>query len=572
MKAFRIGINMAGAVSAGAYTAGVLDFLMEALDEWYGAKERGDAVPMHDVSIDVFSGASAGGMCAAIAAVQAQEDFEHIRDTSKTGTTNRLYESWVNRIDIRELLKIQDLKSGEPVSSLLDSTIIKSIADYALTPGTLKPRSYISRNLTLFLTLTNLRGVPYSLKNVGSESLESAEAASFEETTSYYGDRLRFETVLNGATTSAKSAKPLPLNDSSQAAWPLLRSAAMATGAFPIFLAPRALERTVDDYCPPQWQPVYPIPNEPGIWPDWPYKQSTGATWETLNVDGGVIDNDPFDLAHDYLASLDPATGGVNPQEPLAADRAVITVAPFPAQDPYDAQFESAKCASVFSIATRLFSALISQSRFFGESLAMIMTGKVFSRFEIAPSDTALSHNVPALQCASLSAFGGFFERGFRAHDYALGRRNCQQFLRCQFILPEKNPIIEAGLNALGERRNSVVEAFGVDPPNPKVTPQDQRWIPLIPLCGTAAQQVPKPTRAQISDADLCDVVGLISQRFKAVFALLIADVPSRPVRLSLKTAATLVPLFGKGKLESYLRAQLAASVGGTRSQPAPPK
>ena len=35
MASFKIGINMARAVSAGAYTAGVLDFLTEALDEWY---------------------------------------------------------------------------------------------------------------------------------------------------------------------------------------------------------------------------------------------------------------------------------------------------------------------------------------------------------------------------------------------------------------------------------------------------------------------------------------------------------------------------------------------------------
>src|SRR5271163_2793770 len=34
MATFKIGINMAGAVSAGAYTAGVLDFLIEALDAW----------------------------------------------------------------------------------------------------------------------------------------------------------------------------------------------------------------------------------------------------------------------------------------------------------------------------------------------------------------------------------------------------------------------------------------------------------------------------------------------------------------------------------------------------------
>ena len=33
MAAIKLGINMAGAVSAGAYTAGVLDFLIQALDD-----------------------------------------------------------------------------------------------------------------------------------------------------------------------------------------------------------------------------------------------------------------------------------------------------------------------------------------------------------------------------------------------------------------------------------------------------------------------------------------------------------------------------------------------------------
>src|SRR5579864_9812624 len=117
MACFKIGINMAGAISAGAYTAGVLDFLTEALDEWYAAKKRGEAVPMHDVSIEVFSGASAGGMCAAISAVMLQQDFEHIHDTKKEGTNNRFFESWVNKIDISELLKVEDLKKKGPVVS-----------------------------------------------------------------------------------------------------------------------------------------------------------------------------------------------------------------------------------------------------------------------------------------------------------------------------------------------------------------------------------------------------------------------------------------------------------------------
>src|SRR5215469_5257983 len=80
---FRIGINMAGAVSAGAYTAGVLDFLVEALDAWYAEREKWKdkdpstwPIPSHDVSLEVLSGASAGGMCAAISAVALQEEFD----------------------------------------------------------------------------------------------------------------------------------------------------------------------------------------------------------------------------------------------------------------------------------------------------------------------------------------------------------------------------------------------------------------------------------------------------------------------------------------------------------------
>ena len=519
MAAFKIGINMAGAISAGAYTAGVLDFLIEALDQWEAAKQRGDVVPRHEVAVEVFSGASAGGMCAAISAVQVQQDFDHIRDTSLTGTDNRLYESWVNRIDIRELLQTDDLEKSQPVLSLLDSPIIADIAQYALTPGPVKARPYISPNLTLFLTLTNLRGVSYSLN--------SEAPGSLEESTAYYGDRLRFQAVQPGDHPPAAPAKPLPAGSAGQGAWPLLLQAAMATGAFPIFLAPRILNREAADYTPPMWETAASTPSVPPVQPDWTLK--TGDTWQTLNVDGGVIDNDPFDLAHDYLVALNPIPGdGQNPREALRADRAVITVAPFPAQDRFNPEYDAAAQADVMKAVGRLFSALISQSRFFGESLALIMTGTVFSRFVIAPSDTTLPPGAAALQCGTLGAFGGFFERGYRAHDFALGRRNCQQFLRAQFILPQGNAVIAAGLDPEGQ----ALAAFGTDPPNKVVEPQSQRWIPLIPLCGTAAEEVPQPARASISDDDLDDVVDLIVKRLKAVVPLLLPKLPSIAVHV----------------------------------------
>lgn len=38
---FEVGLVLSGTVSAGPYTAGVIDYLIEALDAWYEAKRAG---------------------------------------------------------------------------------------------------------------------------------------------------------------------------------------------------------------------------------------------------------------------------------------------------------------------------------------------------------------------------------------------------------------------------------------------------------------------------------------------------------------------------------------------------
>ena len=549
MSTFRLGINMAGAVSAGSYTAGVLDFLTEALDEWDAAKKRGDVVPMHDISIDVFSGASAGGMCAAIASVMLQGKFEHIHDITKVGTTNTFYESWVNKIDIRELLRTEDLKQGGPVYSLLDCTIIDEIAKFALTPGESAPRSYVSPRLTLFLTLTNLVGVPYALN----------DACSLEESTLYHADRLRFETVRPGQAPSTPTAKALPLGEPNSGAWPLLGEAAKATGAFPIFLRPRQIERDLLDYGQPMWESINPAEvAAPPVAPAWP--DGLGATIPTINVDGGVIDNDPFDLAHDYLAAMDPPSlENQNPREPLKAQRAVLTVAPFPSQAEFKKpSFE--KDASVNAAIGKLISVFIAQSRFFGESLAVITDG-TSSRFVVAPTDDSLPAGKPALQGASLGAFGGFFDRSLRAHDFQLGRRNCQQFLRKYFALPVGNPIIASGLAALGNKSTEVLNQFSISAPPGSTSELESRWMPIIPLCSdTVKDEVPTPTKGTISKGRIDEIVDLVERRMKKLVPALLRDVPA-PLRLMLEGIADLVEIFGKGKIRDFLVQQLGDCV-----------
>src|SRR5271170_8024857 len=482
---FHLGINMAGAVSAGAYTAGVLDFLTEALEEWYKAKAAPNPqVPKHNVCIEVFSGASAGGMCAAISAAMLQGPFEHIHnpeDATIQGTTNKFYESWVNKIDIQWLLRDEDIKKGGPVISLLDSTIIDQIADYAIAPGAVAARPYVSESLSLFLTITNVRGVPFSLNGDAP--------GSAEESICFYADRLQFETVkAPGLKPNFPLAKPLPIGSNADA-WPLLKEAAKATGAFPLFLAPRQIKREVEDYLNSPWEPIAdPLP--PPVKPAWPLQP--GDPFTTLNVDGGVTDNDPFQLAHDYLAvhnplaKLDLETGELkNPTKQNEANCAVLTVAPFPANDVYEDKYDFAANSGIFGMLPNLFTALISQSRFQGESLTAVIDTSSYSRFVLAPSDSD-NPGEDALQCGLLSAFGGFFERGFRAHDYQLGRRNCQKFLRDTFRLSVDNPIIAEGLKDLNDP-DTVVGDFKTDPTETIPT------LPIIPLCGSVAPEVSAP-------------------------------------------------------------------------------
>ncbi|HEX3483549.1 MAG TPA: patatin-like phospholipase family protein, partial [Micropepsaceae bacterium] len=127
---FEIGLVLGGTVSAAAYTAGVLDFLIEALDAWTVAKGAGGA-PNHKVTIKIVSGTSGGGVNSVLLARALGYAFPHFKaglpaDTLKK---NPFYELWVNQIDIRDLLQTTDLDAKKPISSLLCADKIVSAAN-----------------------------------------------------------------------------------------------------------------------------------------------------------------------------------------------------------------------------------------------------------------------------------------------------------------------------------------------------------------------------------------------------------------------------------------------------------
>src|SRR6478752_6677880 len=136
---YHLGICMAGAVSAGAYTAGVMDYLIEALDNWEEAKKTKDpTVPRHNVVIHLIGGASAGGITSIISGIALQSKHHPVtnalRNNVEERSRNPLFQTWVDLTEretgksmMEQMLDIDDIK-GSKAKSLLNSNFIEKIA------------------------------------------------------------------------------------------------------------------------------------------------------------------------------------------------------------------------------------------------------------------------------------------------------------------------------------------------------------------------------------------------------------------------------------------------------------
>jgi len=486
---FYLGLNMSGTVSAGAYTAGVIDFLVETMDAWYAERERQIerfgtnyeqwTIPPHEVELAVMAGASGGGITAALTAAALSQNFDHVRQQSlpANANVNTLFQSWVRDIDLSGLLGHADLDgSGGKVVSILDSTPIRNIASHALQiPAPLNQRrAWVRDGLQVILTLTNLRGVPYAI--------ESETAAS--ERTLYYADRRAFEVWWN---PDRPGGDYVPLDGKGGKEWTELADAAIATSAFPVVLAPQKLARRAGEYNERRWWISQANPkcrddgvcecekNEP-MRPSWDLGDA--FSFETLNVDGGATNNSPFDCARFALADLQPTLpAGRNPRDPQVADRAVVSVAPLSTET--IGKLPAMPDAAMFSLLTRFVGALVNQSRIQGENLKLTAEASVASRWIIAPNSTL--PNTEPLAGSLLEAFGGFVSQAFREHDYQLGRRNCQWFLRSHFGLPWDNAIMKQySLSLAAQNRLDAQFGFGAAKGKPSGTAT--RLFPVIPV------------------------------------------------------------------------------------------
>ncbi|MEX1826724.1 patatin-like phospholipase family protein [Luteibacter sp. CQ10] len=439
---FELGLALAGAVSGGAYAAGVLDFLYEALERWYAARDRKEKVPDHDVLLRVISGASAGSVNGLLSSLALPHAFPHVHASTASPADNPFYDTWVERLDIEGLLRTGDLEGPDAsLVSLLDSNELDRIAERVMrfeAPAMARP--YVASPFKCIYTVTNLRGVPYKVPFAGSTPSAAHHMVA-------HADYLRFAVDTGNGAYDRTWEYPDDLyvgfpRQMPDRAWNAMREAALASAAFPGGLRYRQIERRWSDYA----QRSVAVPDAHGqvrmvsVAPAERAPSDRGAGYRFVGVDGGAMDNEPFELARTELAG----SLGRNPRLGNEVNRIVVMIDPFP--EPDELGPAEASQINILESMTALFSSWKQQARFKPEEVALAMDDTVYSRFLIAPTRHAADGNAfvggKALAAGGLGGFAGFFSKAYRRHDFLLGRRNCQWFLAEHFVVPVDNPLV----------------------------------------------------------------------------------------------------------------------------------
>lgn len=471
---FKICLTMAGAVSAGAYTAGVIDYLLETLELWEEAKVRNrnivekypdtyldhgyDAsIPMHEVQLEVLSGASAGGITGTLTLISLLEKRANAKPNYK------LYDAWVNMADedgedtLSKMLSNSDIEKYGEVRSLLNSLPIEEIADRALDLKELGAfPSYVSNNLDLVLTISNLNGIQYRIKFKGTDDDAGTVITNHA---AFYRYRVANEEMQSGVPEKKGLYYVLDLKEDKDRNY--LKFASLSTSAFPIGLEPR--DGSVDQKYVERYSKYLFAERENIEVQNIDREQD----FKFVAVDGGLINNEPFGFALKILKEKyeDIEESGAY---------AMIMINPFPN---YRDEPDTIK-KDLLSIARNVFVTLRNQVMFKQDDILKAIDDTNSTQFLIAPVGKEIegAEKVSnALACGALAGFSGFLSKEFREHDFHLGRQNCQSFLRYHFaILLEE---VSAKFHI--ETNETIIDRFSFT--TPPGTTDGKRFFPIIP-------------------------------------------------------------------------------------------
>lgn len=527
-KTFKIGIAMAGAVSAGAYTAGVIDYLLETLSKWENAKERNKqlgedhpdydpSVPMHNVVIEVMGGSSAGGMTAAIATLGLFEGMRPVNKENKEKASNKMYEAWVNLNDrgdgkmstLLQMLETDDIFEHDGVISLLNSKPIDAIAERAgqLSRITELP-DYISRQLEVILTLTSLRGIPLAV-NFFDQAKQQAKAGEPVKP----AHRMFLHKGIAHMRVTPEGVAPdphvIPFDPAREADRTLLLQCAKASGAFPLGLAPRELQQTQTTYIRAMVDRMFSKQERDNYNVEDPVNgvhiEIEDDTFDFFAVDGGTVNNEPFGEVIRALEEKCIDDPGQN--------YAVLMIDPFPNFETEE-EPERQLSPKLIELAPKVLAAIRGQAMMKESDLVGGLSSDHTLRM-VFPSRSEGGEKDPyPISCGSLDGFGGFFSRGFREHDFELGRKNCQSFLRNYFCLP---------LSKAGE--DSVFADWEENGPcHKRFYSADGNGYPIVPDMDfdrrrEANEELPTPKRRPIKAEEILQLDKQVKHRLREVLA-----------------------------------------------------
>ncbi len=519
---FHIGLTMAGAVSAGAYTAGVVDYLLETLQRWEMAKQGDDpSVPTHEVILEVMSGASAGGITAALAGLSLFDKHAHFDKNEKS----KLFKSWVIAADEPQSTTLEKMlstktpaaykaknKTDEALAkcSVLNSFVIDEIAskNKNIDPkGTKALPSFISKNLDIILTICNVRGIPFDLTFTTYKRTPSHQIVYHKGHFTYRLNASKKQHQReNHQTDKETDFYEIDLNNPKDIK--SLLQIAKATSAYPVGLMPRKVKANKAFFDKFAKSIVPDIKNI-----ELNNQLKEGEQYEFLAVDGGLINNEPFGIAYRNLQDKLIDTSKPTDQKNEHKKFGLIMIDPFPAKSMAKPILHD---RSMLNMIPKLFSTLRNQVMFKQDDLFGALADDDYSRFLIAPSrkvnaldddgNVILDENGKAkklkvehpLACGALEGFSGFFDQKFREHDYKLGRKNCQDFLHYYFAIQAKDnhPIHQNWTPEMKKRFGFVKEKIG------KNGKEDVVFYPIIPDMNTTNAKADQHKNKEPDDID----------------------------------------------------------------------
>ena len=535
-RTFEIGLVLGGTVSAGAYTAGALDFLIEALETWHA-----DPQLLHRVVIKTAAGSSGGAVCAAILGLLSSHKVPHVKgDSTQPGdeanpvvTDNPLWDLWVNDFRISRLLKTDDLSADadqgsgadvhptQHVPAVLNCGMIEKsgakLAEIGTKPGV--ALGYFAAPFRVAVTLANLRGVPYKIVDIPTFSDYSGAAFVQHDDFAWFAFPNGASPVVT-ADSLGKREDEFWLGEGASAAgfvgYDVLVSYGAASGAMPVGLAARALSRPAQHY---QYRPhVRPIAESPGYKIDWPEPDWAGlpdtqaqGLYSFTSVDGGTFNNDPVSLVHRALAGVI----GVNPRGKSDAHRALLMIDPL-ADEPKPIDKVG---KSLLSVVQHIITTMVGESRYLTADMELFASDEVFSRFQLVPFRPEGKVGEAALAGTSLYAAAGWCARAFRVHDYLLGRQNMQVYLRTELVLAGDNPLF-AGWQ-LDDRKDWAMDEHGTRMDVQADTPPNKYFLPVVPDKTGPPLPVPEWPAGKYNPDTL---TPLLKARLQAVIDKLVSD------------------------------------------------